>query len=109
MLQQQLLLLLQLSYFFFIKHIVIVSFLCFLFFLVLTCVKPKLPLGLPSVSVAAASKFADVINRVCCSCCSAAAGIVTLGLLPLELRRLNMEKPLLDVCESGVFGDLGSL
>lgn len=69
---------------------------------VLTCCKPNPLRGLPKVNVAAVSRFADVINRVC-------SGILTRGLFPLELRLLNIEKPLLELCESGVHGDFGSL
>ena len=73
----------------------------------LTCGKvpsePKLARGLPNVKLAAASRFADVIKRAC-------SGIITRGLLlPFELRRLKIENPLLELCESGVFGDFGSL
>jgi len=61
----------------------------------LTCEKPprelKLPRGLPKAIVAVVSKLADVIRRIC-------SGFVAngRGLLPLEFRRLNIEKPLLE-------------
>jgi len=51
------------------------------------------------------SRLADVIRRFC-------SGLVTTtgrGLLPFELRRLKIEKPRLEDCESGVRGDLVSL
>lgn len=56
----------------------------------------RLDRGLPKVTEAAASRFAEVMKRAC-------SGRKTRGLCPLELRRLKIElKPLLEFCDSGV-------
>lgn len=77
--------------------------------IILTCEKPpselKLPRGLPKAIVAVVSRLADVMRRICSGLTTRAGR----GLLPFELRRLNIEKPLPDDCESGVRGDLASL
>lgn len=73
-----------------------------------TCEKPpselKLPRGLPKAIVAVESRLADVMRRVCSGLAFSGR-----GLLPFELRRVNIEKRLPDDCESGVRGDLVSL
>lgn len=68
----------------------------------LTCEKPpselKLPRGLPKAIVAVVSRLADVMRRICSGLTTRAGR----GLPPFELRRLNIEKPLPEDCESGV-------
>lgn len=63
----------------------------------------KFERGLPRVTEAVVSRLAEVMKRAC-------SGRDTRGLCPFELRLLKIEpNPLVELCDSGVRGDFGSL